>query len=98
MDYNFRFLGRVKVKGKDKAVALFEIFDSDIEEKRESKNNTKADFEEAIMKFSRREFIAAKELLEKVAKEDQDDMTAKIFIERIEQMMLAEKKNFLTSL
>ena len=98
MDYNFRFLGRVKVKGKDKAVALFEIFDSDIEEKRESKNRTKADFEEAIMKFSRREYKDAKNLLDRVIADDPDDMTAKIFIERIDQMLLAEKRNFLTSL
>ena len=98
MDYNFRFLGRVKVKGKDKAVALFEIYDSDIEEKRICKDNTKADFEEGIMRFSRKEFKEAKQLLERVVSENPDDHTAQLFIDRIEQMVLAEKKNFLTSL
>jgi len=98
MNYNFRFLGRVKVKGKDKAVALFEIFDSDTEEKLENKNRTKADFEEAIMKFSRREFEEAGDLLDKVVVADPEDRTAEVFIERIGKMQRAEKKNFLTSL
>ena len=98
MDYNFRFLGRVKVKGKDKAVALFEIFDSEDEARRENKNRTKVNFEDAIMRFSRREFEEAGSLLQKVAVVDPDDQTAQIFIDRIEKMRLAEKKNFLTSL
>ncbi len=98
MDYNFRFLGRVKVKGKDKAVALFEIFDADDDVKLDKKNRTKADFEEAIMNFSRREFEEAQNLLMKVSAVDPDDKTAKIFMERIEKIRLAEKKDFLTSL
>ena len=98
VDYNFRFLGRVKVKGKDKAVALFEIFDADSEEKRKLKNDTKADFEDALMKFSRREFGEAQELFSRVAGADPDDMTTGIFLERIEEMRRAEKKAFLTSL
>jgi two-component system sensor histidine kinase ChiS len=98
MDYNFRFLGRVKVKGKDRAVALFEIYDSESDEKKESKNRTKAEFEEAIMRFSRREFNKAEALLQNVIEADPGDQTAAIFIERIKQMRLDEKKNFLTSL
>jgi two-component system sensor histidine kinase ChiS len=98
LDYSFRFLGRVKVKGKDKAVALFEIFDADDAVKLDNKNRTKVDFEDAIMKFSRRNFEEAADLLGKVAAVDPDDMTAKVFLERIEKMQRAEKKNFLTSL
>jgi two-component system sensor histidine kinase ChiS len=98
VDYNFRFLGRVKVKGKDKAVALFEIFDSDIEERRKIKNDTKTHFEEGIMKFSRRDFDEAKTLLQKVLDSDPEDLTAAIFIERIDEMKWAEKRDFLTSL
>ena len=98
VDYSFRFLGRVKVKGKDKAVALFEIFDSDDEERRKIKNDTKVNFEEAIMKFSRRNFDDAKKLLQKVLDSDPEDLTASIFIERIDEMKWAEKRDFLTSL
>ena len=98
MDYNFRFLGRVKVKGKDKAVALFEIFDSATEIKRDTKNKTKSDFEDAIMKFSRRDLGEAQMLLERVLAEDPDDMTAQVFIDRIEEMRILEKRDFLTSL
>ncbi len=59
---------------------------------------TKDDFELAIMRFSRREFENAAELLDKVAAVDPDDKTTEVFIERIEKMQRAEKKNFLTSL
>ncbi|MDC7228056.1 MAG: adenylate/guanylate cyclase domain-containing protein [Spirochaetales bacterium] len=97
-DYNFRFLGRVKVKGKDNAVALFEIFDADTEERRELKNKTKDDFEAALLRFSRRDFGDAQELLERVASVDPEDLTAKVFLERIEDLRRAEKKAFLTSL
>ncbi len=98
MDYNFRFLGRVRVKGKDKAVALFEIFDADIIDKINRKNETKVDFEEAIIKFSRRDFEEAKRLLDRVVSVDPEDLTAKVFMNRIEDLLRLDKKNFLTSL
>ncbi len=98
MNHNFRFLGRVRVKGKDQAVALFEIFDADTEELRELKNNTKTDFEQAIMKFSLKDFDGALALLQRVMELNPNDSTAQVFIERIEKMQIAEKKNFLTSL
>ena len=98
MAYNFRFLGRVRVKGKDKAVALFEIFDSDSDEKREKKNNTKVNFEDAMFKFSHRNFKEAQALFEKVALIDPEDNTTQVFLERIKEMRMEEKKDFLTSL
>ncbi|MDC7124777.1 MAG: adenylate/guanylate cyclase domain-containing protein, partial [Spirochaetales bacterium] len=97
-DYNYRFLGRVKVKGKDKAVALFEIFDADSEQMCQIKNQTKNYFENAVVKFSMHELLSAKELLEKVLDINPDDPTAKVFLERIEDMQKAEKKDYTTSL
>ena len=97
-DYNYRFLGRVRVKGKDKAVALFEIFDADVDEKRERKNKTKVDFEDGIMRFAQRDFGEAQDLFTRVVEEDPDDMTTRVFIERIDEMRRAEKKAFLQSL
>ena len=98
MNYNYRWLGRVRVKGKDNAVALFEIFDADDEDRRRLKNDTKVDFEEALIKFSRREFAEAQELFNRVTEKDPDDLTAGIFLERIDDIRRAEKKAFLTSL
>ncbi|HAK45506.1 MAG TPA: hypothetical protein DCO79_06260 [Spirochaeta sp.] len=97
-EYNFRFLGRVKVKGKDKAVALFEIFDAEDEIRRKLKNDTKSDFESGLGKFSLRDFDEAQNLLEKVAVRDPEDQTAQVFLDRIDEMRRAEKKAFLTSL
>ena len=97
-DYNYRFLGRVRVKGKDNAVALFEIFDSDSEDDRELKKQTSVDFEQAIMHFSQKEFKDAKDHLLKVTEINPNDETAKVFLNRIDEIQREEKRDFLKSL
>ncbi len=97
-EFNFRFLGKVKVKGKNKSVALFEIFNADEEETRELKETTKGEFESAILLFAKREFLEAAELFEKVLEVYPDDKTASLFLDRANKFLITEKKSFLTSL
>lgn len=96
--YNFRFLGKVKVKGKMQIVSLFEIFDGDPEPLKTAKAQTKTDFEEAILIFSKREFAQARDLFRGVVNESPDDQAAAIFLDRCEKNILAEKRKFLTSM
>jgi two-component system, sensor histidine kinase ChiS len=96
--YNFRFLGKVKVKGKMQIVSLFEIFDGDPEPLKTAKAQTKTDFEEAILIFSKREFAQARDLFRSVVNESPDDQAAAIFLDRCEKNILAEKRKFLTSM
>ena len=98
MEFNFRFLGKVKVKGKDKSVSLFEIFNSDKEEIKKLKEETKSEFETAILLFAKRDFPAAVELFEKVLAVYPDDQTAQLFLDRANKFLSSEKKSFLTSL
>ncbi|MBI9101162.1 MAG: response regulator [Spirochaetales bacterium] len=97
-EFNFRFLGKVKVKGKDKSVSLFEIFNSDDEELRKLKEETKGEFETAILLFAKRDFIEAKKLFEKVLSIHPGDKTAMLFLDRADKFLVSEKKSFLTSL
>jgi hypothetical protein len=48
MEYSIRFIDKVKVKGKSKAVAVFEVFDGDEPQVKESKLATKTIFEEVL--------------------------------------------------
>lgn len=87
MEFNFRFLGKVKVKGKDKSVSLFEVFNSDSEDTKELKEKTKADFETAILLFSKREFAEAIKLLQNVLTANPGDESSKLFLNRANKFL-----------
>ncbi|NEP01701.1 MAG: response regulator [Symploca sp. SIO2E9] len=58
-EYNLRFIDKVKVKGKSKAVAVFELFDGDDPEIKQGKLNTKHIFEEGLFLYHRKAFKEA---------------------------------------
>jgi len=97
-DFNFRFLGKVKVKGKAKSVSLFEIFNAEDDAVKELKEETKGEFETAILLFAKREFAEAEKLLQEVLARNPNDSTARLFLDRAQKFMQAEKRSFLTSL
>ncbi len=97
MDYDFRFLGKVKVKGKAKTVSLFEIYNTDSEEIKQAKTDTKRDFETGILLFSKKEFFDARKLFEKIVAVNPSDYTAQLFLDRTKKYMAMEKRKFLTS-
>ncbi len=94
-DYGFRFLGKVRVKGKNSTVSLFEIFDGDPEPLKSLKNETKTDFEEAILAFSKKDFDTASDLFRKIIAANPDDRAARLFMEKAEAFIAQEKRRFL---
>jgi len=86
--YHSRFLGKVQVKGKQEAVAVFEVYDGDPERIRELKMNTTSDFEEGLHHYFVREFIKAAACFKKVLTVNPDDKTAKLYLERSAQFMV----------
>lgn len=94
-DYNFRFLGKVKVKGKIQTVSLFEIFDGDNDAQRELKANTKSDFERAILQFSHRSFEDAASSFRAIVSKNPEDHAASLFLNRAELLLKREKANWL---
>ncbi len=80
--YAFRFIDRVKVKGKSNVVTVFEIFDADPPEIRQGKLITKAKFEEAMFFYSQGDVRDAAKLFEECLTKNPQDRVAQIYLER----------------
>lgn len=88
--YYFRKLGVVKVKGKTKPIAIYEILDCYPEEIFNRKMQSLLLFEKAVSSFERKDFAAAEESFKKILKEDSQDYTVRYYIDLVEKLL---KKN-----
>ena len=86
--YNYRFLGKVQVKGKQKAVPVFEITDGDPEDVIELKMKTKPDFEEGLSRYFAKDFTNASVCFKKVLNVNPSDKTATLYLKRSAQLMV----------
>ncbi len=93
--YNFRFLGKVKVKGKAQTVSLFEVFDGDAPERVALKGRTKQNFEDAILLFSQRKFAEAADSFRRITMQNPNDRAAVLFLNRAELFLKREKASWL---
>ena len=82
MEYNLRFIEQVKVKGKSKAIAVFEVFDGDEPEIKESKLATKACFEEGLFLYHQHAFPEAAQCFEAVLSLNPRDTVAQVYQSR----------------
>lgn len=80
--YEFRFLDTVKVKGKNKAVRIFEILNGVSPRIRELKLQTKPDFEAGINFYYSKKFKDSIKKMKSVLKKDSKDKAAELYIER----------------
>lgn len=80
--YDFRFLGKVTVKGKKHPIGIFEIFNSDPSHLKRLKQETNNDFEKALHLYEEKEFAAARDIFQKVAAANPQDKAARFYIER----------------
>jgi class 3 adenylate cyclase len=81
-EYSLRFIDQVKVKGKSKAVAVFEVFDGDEPRIKEGKLATKAIFEEGLFLYHQQAFREAALRLEAVLRINPRDTVAQIYLQR----------------
>ena len=86
--YHHRFLGKVQVKGKKEAVAVFEIYDGDTDAVKALKISTQTNFEEGLRCYFAKEFVAAAGCFKKVLAVSPDDKTAQLYLERSAQFMV----------
>lgn len=84
-DYCIRFIEQVKVKGKSKAVAVFEVFDADPPEIREGKLVTRAAFEEALMLYNKQSVTEAEKIFEDCLRQNPEDRVVRIYLERCQK-------------
>ena len=85
MEYNMRFIARVQVKGKSKAVAVFEVFDGDDPQIKERKLATKSMFEEALFLSYRHAFREAALLFQDCLRINPSDTIAQIYLQRCQR-------------
>jgi hypothetical protein len=86
--YNFRFLGKVQAKGREAAIALFEVFDGDSAEMIEIKQQTKSDFEQGLMLYYQRQFPEASVYFNTVLKRHPTDKAARLYLQRSAHCMV----------
>src|SRR5919199_4839605 len=82
MEYCIRFIEKTTVKGKSKAVAVFEVFDGDEPELKHHKLATKAMFEEGLFYYYKQGFREATKQFEAVLSINPKDTVAQIYCKR----------------
>ncbi len=91
-EYGYRFLDRVRVKGKKEAVAVFEIYDSDPLLQQQFKTSTRSNFEEGIVLYYQQKFDLAQQFFEDILQRNPQDVAAQLYLTRCEKY----QKNGLT--
>jgi len=80
--YRYRFLDRVRPKGKMESVAIYEVFDADTAAVAEGKLRIRNEFERAAFECHAGRFAAAKDVLEGIVARGEKDTPTEIYLER----------------
>ncbi|MBW4680245.1 MAG: response regulator [Microcoleus vaginatus WJT46-NPBG5] len=80
--YSFRFLDRVRVKGKSKPVAVYEVYDENLGLTNQLKTQTKPMFEPAVMAYNRQDFAGGQPMFEKILAINPEDRAALLYMKR----------------
>jgi len=78
--YQIRLIDRVTVKGKTKAVTVYEIFNADSPVSIDLKCQTREEFERGVWDFHNEQFEEAKRRFEKVIQVNETDKVAQIYL------------------
>ncbi len=88
-DFHFRFLGKVKAKGKDKVIGIYECFDGDSKDSITLKIKTLKEFEKGLTFFLAHEFPKASAAFDKVLTKNPDDHVAKYFVTKSAELTIS---------
>ncbi|MEG3841496.1 guanylate cyclase, partial [Microcoleus sp. herbarium14] len=80
--YKYRFVDRVKVKGKTNAVSVFEIYDAETENSIVLKQQTAEVFQEALNFYYQQRFVAAQKVFQNILQINPDDRVAMLYFKR----------------
>ena len=78
-EFEFRFLGKIQVKGKQSALKIFEITDGLPVEDRNAKAETRIDFEEGLKCYFNRHFKEAMDSFFNVLASNPKDLAAQVY-------------------
>ena len=85
---NYRFLGKVRVKGKDEAVKIFDFYGGDVDRTYQLKNKTRVAFEEALQYYYNRKFGKAADLFKEIAQAFPEDVATEYYMEKSIQFVI----------
>ena len=89
-EFNFRYLGPVQVKGKQKPIALYECINGDNSSLKRHKLNTLDTFDKGMKLYFDKEFAMAAVTFQQIVKLNQNDLTAKLFLNRSAHLITQE--------
>jgi two-component system sensor histidine kinase ChiS len=82
--YAIRIIDRVKVKGKSKAVTVYEVLDGEVSPIREMKMKTLDDFEQGMTYYYQKQFKQAAHCFQQILDISVEDKAAQIYLKRCE--------------
>ena len=85
--FAIRFIDLVAVKGKNKSIKIFEVFDTDLEKLKQLKIETLNDFKKAIKGYFEHNFENSLKLFSRINKINPDDKVTEIFINRCKKII-----------
>lgn len=89
-EFDFRYLGPVQVKGKQKPIDLYECINGDNEQLLKHKLVTLTTFEEGMKQYFMKEFAMAAVTFQQIVKKERNDSAAKLFLNRSAHMITQE--------
>jgi adenylate cyclase len=87
--FKYRFLGRVKIKGKTQNSSLFEVFGGEAEDLRMRKLNTQREFEQGLVAYLMRDFPRARALFAGVIRANREDRAALFYYAQAKHAMVS---------
>jgi two-component system, sensor histidine kinase ChiS len=86
--FNFRYLGRVRVKGKNNTLRIYECFDGDEPEMIRNKKKINDLFHEGMNAYTDKKFAEASLVFREVSRQIPEDHVARLFLQKSELYML----------
>lgn len=86
--YRHRFIDKVRVKGKEDAVTVYEVFEGDPGGIAELKEQTKPEFEMGLERYYGKKFSEGSVHFNQVLEKNPDDLAARIYLKRCANYMV----------
>jgi two-component system sensor histidine kinase ChiS len=86
--YRYRFIDKVRVKGREEAVTVYEVFEGDPAGLAELKEQTKSVFENGIQLYYSKKFSEASVHFNQVMEKNPADLAARIYLKRCANYMV----------
>ena len=87
-NFNFRFLGRVQVKGKKDPVSLYECINGDTPEQMELKLESLSNFNQGVEHFFSQQFSEAEKIFSNILTYHEEDGPCKYFLEKTQKYLI----------